>query len=90
MPSGEETPKKKKIDKMKWRELSTTMDALGISDEEVENLRDARSKIRTMLNETPKKSNWSPKQVRYLLVKFRNRHKFGLRGLLSFKRSDIS
>lgn len=90
MPSGEETPEEKKIDKMKWRELSRTMDALGISDEKVETLSDARSKIRTALKEAPKTSNWSPKKVRYLLVKFRNQHEFGRRGLLSFKRSDIS
>ena len=86
MASGEE----KSIDKMTVKELTIIMDVLGVSDEEVETLSDARSKIRTALKDAEKTSNWTPKKVRYLLVKFQNRHEFNQRDLLSFKRSDIS
>ena len=83
--------KAKSIDDMTMRELLETMEVLGVSDEEVETRNDARSRIRTALNEAEKTTlNWSPGEVRYLLVKFQNRHEFGRRSLVCFKRSDIS
>ena len=82
--------KAKSIDKITMKELAETMEALGVSDEGVETLSDARSRIATWLNEAQKTSNWSPGKVRYLLVKFQNRHEFGRRVLVSFKSSDIS
>ena len=63
------TGKKKRIDEMTLRELATVMEALGVSDEGVENLSDARSRIRSALNAAEKTSNsWSPGEVRYFSV----------------------
>ena len=82
--------KAKSIDRMTMKELAETMKALGVSDEGAETLRHARSRITIWLKEAQKTSNWSPGKVRYLLVKFQNRHEFGRWGLVSFKSSDIS
>ena len=41
---------------------------LGLSDEGVENLSYARSRIRSFLNAAEKMSNWSPGKVRYFSV----------------------
>ena len=63
------TGKKKRIDEMKMMELTKVMEALGVSDEGVENLSDARSRIRSVLNAAEKTSNsWSPGEVRYFSV----------------------
>ena len=63
------TGKKKRIDEMTLRELATVMDVHGVSDEGVENFSDARSRIRSALNEAEKTSNsWSPGEVRYFSV----------------------
>ena len=63
------TGKKKRIDEMTLRELATVMEALGVSDEGVENLSDARSRIRSALNASEKTSNsCSPGEVRYFSV----------------------
>lgn len=52
--------KAESIDKMTMKELAETMEALGVSDEGAETLSDARSRIKTWLNEAQKTSNWSP------------------------------
>ena len=62
------TGKAKSLDEMKMKELTETMEALGVSDEGVENLSDARSRIRSALNAAPKTSNWLPGKVRYFNV----------------------
>ena len=59
------TGKKKRIDEMKMMELTKVMEVLGVSDEGVEILSDARSRIRSALNTAEKTSNWSPGKVRY-------------------------
>ena len=63
------TVKKKSIDEMKMMELTKVMEVLGVSDEGVEILSDARSRIRSALNTAEKTSNsWSPGEVRYFSV----------------------
>ena len=62
------TGKAKNIDEMKMRELIKMMEVLGVSDEEVENLSDARSRVRSALNAAEKTSDWSPGKVRYFSV----------------------
>jgi len=62
------TGKAKNIDEMKMRELIKVMEVLGVSDEEVENLGDARSRVRSALNAAEKTSDWSPGKVRYFSV----------------------
>ena len=62
------TGKGKSLDEMKMKELTEIMEVLGVSDEGVENLSDARSRIRSALNTAEKTSNWSPGKVRYLSV----------------------
>ena len=62
------TVKKKSIDEMKMMELTKVMEVLGVSDEGVEILSDARSRIRSALNTAEKTSNWSPGKVRYFSV----------------------
>ena len=63
------TVKKKRIDEMKMMELTKVMEVLGVSDEGVEELTHARSRIRSALNATKKTSNWSPGKVRYFSVR---------------------
>ena len=63
------TGKAKSLDKMKMKELTEILEVLGLSDEGVENLSDARSRIRSALNAAEKTSNsWSPGEVRYFSV----------------------
>ena len=63
------TGKKKSIDELNMKELTKVMDVLGVSDEMVENLSDARSRVRSALNAVEKTSNsWSPGEVRYFSV----------------------
>ena len=63
------TGKAKSLDKMKMKELTEILEVLGLSDEGVENLSDARSLIRSALNAAEKTSNsWSPGEVRYFSV----------------------
>ena len=59
------TGQAKSLDKMRMRELTEILEVLGLSDEGVENLSDARSRIRSALNAAEKMSNWSPGKVRY-------------------------
>ena len=61
--------KAKSLDKMKMKQLTEILEVLGLSDEGVENLSDARSQIRSALNAAEKTSNsWSPGEVRYFSV----------------------
>ena len=62
------TGKAKNIEEMKMTELTKVMEVLGVSDEGVENLSDARSRIRSSLYEAEKTSDWSPGKVRYFSV----------------------
>ena len=63
------TGKNKSIDEMTMMELTKVMEALGVSDEGVENLSQARSRIRSALNAAEKtSSSWSPGEVRYFSV----------------------
>ena len=62
------TGKKKRIDEMKMMELFKVMEVLGVSDEGVETLSDARSRVRSALNTDEKTSNWSAGKVRYFSV----------------------
>ena len=62
------TEKAKNLDKMKMTELTEILKVLGLSDEGVENLSDARSRIRSALNAAEKMSDWSPGKVRYFSV----------------------
>ena len=63
------TGKAKSLDKMKMKELTEILEVLGLSDEGVENLSDARSLIRSALNAAEKTSNsWSPGEVTYFSV----------------------
>ena len=62
------TGKNKSIDEMTMKELTKVMDVLGVSDEGVENLIEARSRIRSALNAAEKTSKWSPGEVRYFSV----------------------
>ena len=63
------TGKAKSLDKMKLKELTEILEVLGLSDEGVENLSDARSQIRSALDAAEKTSNsWSPGEVRYFSV----------------------
>ena len=63
------TGKAKSLDKMKMKQLTEILEVLGLSDEGVENLSDARSQIRSALNAAEKTSNsWSPGEVRYFSV----------------------
>ena len=62
------TGKAKSLDKMRMRELTEILEVLGLSDEGVENLSDARCRIRSALNAAEKMSNWSPGKVRYFIV----------------------
>ena len=62
------TGKQKSIDEMKMMGLTKIMELLGVSDDEVENLSDARSRIRSALNAAEKTSDWSPGKVRYFSV----------------------
>ena len=63
------TGKNKSIDEMTMMELTKVMAALGVSDEGVENLSQARFRIRSALNAAEKTSNsWSPGEVRYFSV----------------------
>ena len=75
---------------MKMTELTKVMEVLGVSDEGVENLSDARSRIRSALYEGEKTSDWSPGKVRYFSVSegFRTVTSFA-GSSVSFKRSDI-
>lgn len=57
------TGKAKSLDKMTMRELVKTRDVLGLSDEDVASLSDARSRIRSALKAAKKKSSWSPGKV---------------------------
>ena len=87
------TVKKKRIDEMKMMELTKVMEVLGVSDEGVEILRDARSRIRSALNAAEKTSKWSPGEVRYFSVSEDFSTLTSLAGdhaRVSFKRSDIS
>ena len=59
------TGKAKSLDEMKMKELTEILEVLGLSDEGVENLSDARFRIRSALNAAEKMSNWSPGKVRY-------------------------
>ena len=63
------TGKNKSIDEMAMMDLTKVMEALGVSDEGVENLTHARSRIRSALNAIEKTSNWSPGKVRYFSVR---------------------
>ena len=63
------TGKNKSIDEMTMKELTKVMEVLGVSDEGVEILSDARSRIRSALNAAEKTWNsWSPGEVRYFSV----------------------
>ena len=63
------TGKAKSLDKIKLKELTEILEVLGLSDEGVENLSDARSQIRSALDAAEKTSNsWSPGEVRYFSV----------------------
>ena len=62
------TGQAKSLDKMRMRELTDILKVLGLSDEGVENLSDARFRIRSALNAAEKMSNWSPGKVRYFIV----------------------
>ena len=62
------TGKKKRIDELNMKELTKVMDVLGVSDEGVETLSDARSRVRSALNTAEKTSNWSAGKVRYFSV----------------------
>ena len=62
------TGKAKSLDEMKMTELTEILKVLGLSDEGVENLSDARSRIRSALNAAKKMSDWSPGKVRYFSV----------------------
>lgn len=63
--------KAKGVDEMTFMELCEMMKALGLSDEGVMELKDARSLIKSTIK-AEKTTNWSPGKVRYLLVKFQN------------------
>lgn len=79
-----------RIDEMNLREITEVMDVLGVTDKWVENLSDARERIRTALAQLHEKTfNWSPRKVRCLSVKFQNRNEFD-RGSLSFKKERHS
>ena len=82
------TGKKKSIDEMKMSELTTIMAVLGVSEEGVEKLSDARSRIRSALNAAEKTSDWSPGKVRYFSVSEGFRTVTSLAGV--HQRSDIS
>ena len=63
------TGKNKSIDEMTMMELTKVMEVLGLSDEGLENLSQARSRIRSALNAAEKtSSSWSPGEVRYFSV----------------------
>ena len=63
------TGKNKSIDEMTMMELTKVMEALGVSDEGVENLSQTRSRIRSALNAAEKtSSSWSPGEVTYFSV----------------------
>ena len=62
------TDKAESLDKMGMKKLTEIMEVLGLSDEGVENLSDARSQIRSALNATENMSNWSPGKVRYCSI----------------------
>ena len=57
------TGKYKSIDEMNMKEQTKVIEALGVSDEGVENRSDARSRIRSALNAAEKTSNLSPGEV---------------------------
>ena len=61
--------KKKSIDEMNLKELAKVMEIFDVSDEGVDNVSDARSRIRSALNAPDKTSNWSPGKVRYFSVR---------------------
>ena len=87
------TGKKKSIDEMNMKEMTKVMEILDVSDEGVENLSDARSRIISALNAAEKTSNWSPGEVRYFSVSegFSTLTTLaGVHARVSFKRSDIS
>ena len=85
--------KKKSIDEMNLKELAKVMEIFDVSDEGVDNVSDARSRIRSALNAVEKTSNWSPGKVRYFSVSEGFSTSTSLAGVharVSFKRSDIS
>ena len=87
------TGKNKSIDEMTMKELSKVMEVLGVSDEGVEIVSEARSRIRSALNTAKKTSNWSPGKVTYFSVSEGFSTSTSLAGVharVSFKRSDIS
>ena len=83
--------KKKSIDEMNMKELAKVMEILDVSDTGVENLSDARSRIRSALNAAEKTSNWSPGEIRYFSVSEGFSTLTSLAGVharVSFKRSE--
>ena len=85
--------KKKSIDEMNLKELAKVMEIFDVSDEGVDNVSDARSRIRSALNAAEKTSKWSPGEVRYFSVSEDFSTLTSLAGVharVSFKRSDIS
>ena len=62
------TGKAKNIEEMNVLELAKVMEVLGVSDEGMENLSDARSRVRSAINAAEKTSDWPPGKVRYFSV----------------------
>ena len=70
---------------MGFREIIKLMDVLGLMDEGVETLHEAKWRIRKEVQLAEKTFNWSSGEVRCLSVKFHSRNEFD-RGSLSFKK----
>ena len=64
------TGKTNNIDNMNMVETFQTMQALGVSFEGVETLREMKSRVRTVLDQADKTSSWSAGQVQNLNIPF--------------------
>lgn len=64
------TGKTNNIDNMNMVETFQTMQALGVSFEGVETLREMKSRVRTVLDQADKTSSWSAGQVKNLNIPF--------------------
>lgn len=58
-----------RIAEMSMKEVFNTMETLGVSDDGLESLTEMRSRLRDVLNQAEKTSNWSPGKVRYFRTK---------------------
>ena len=64
------TGKTNNIDNMNMVETFQTMQALGVSFEGVETLREMKSRVRTVLDQADKTSSWSAGQVKNSNIPF--------------------